>query len=502
MTVGAGGPSGNLGDLIPRGVGLDQRALVDLRPGGAAWTYRDVDTAAQQVGALLLGRFARGDRVALVADNSAEFVCAYLGILRAGLVAVPISTRMPAAVMSLLLEDAEAVAVMADAASAPNVPGDRPLFRLDDASIVGQAAVWPLRQLTRRPSPGEIAEILYTSGSTGRPKGVPLSHEGQVWALSAQSPASREPGQRTLIVAPLFHMNGLFNLSLALASGVEVVLQPTFNARLWLQAIADHRCTTLSGIATMFLMAARETDLIASLDLSSVKRVKLGSAPLSAAQVQRVQALFPGALITNGYGTTEVGASVFGEHPEGKPRPPLSVGYPRPETAWRFTDGGEAGVLELKTPAMFDGYLNLPLVTQERLRDGWYVTGDIMRHDAEGFFHFVGRADDMFICGGENIYPAEVEQMLARHPQIAQAAVAPAPDLVKGQIPIAFVVAADGAAPSAEELKAYALRHGPAYSHPRAFVVMDALPLSGVHKIDRAALLARAEEVARALDRS
>ena len=149
---------------------------------------------------------------------------------------------------------------------------------------------------------------------------------------------------------------------------------------------------------------------------------------------------------------------------------------------------------------MFTEYLNLPKITGEKLHDGWYDTGDVMRRDAQGFYYFTGRADDMFVCGGENVFPGEVEKMLERHPAVLQAAVVPVPDEIKGQIPIAFVVLKDRSLPL-EELKRFALESGPAFSHPRAFVVVDELPVASTHKPDKRPLMARALEVARALKR-
>jgi acyl-CoA synthetase (AMP-forming)/AMP-acid ligase II len=125
-----------------------------------------------------------------------------------------------------------------------------------------------------------------------------------------------------------------------------------------------------------------------------------------------------------------------------------------------------------------------------------------MRRDANGFFYFVGRADDMFVCGGENIYPGEIENLLERHPQVAQALVVPAPDDIKGQIPVAFIVPRPGARPSVEQIKAYALEHGPAYAHPRFVVFRDELPLSGTHKVDRTSLVKAAAELTRHAGRS
>jgi acyl-CoA synthetase (AMP-forming)/AMP-acid ligase II len=299
-------------------------------------------------------------------------------------------------------------------------------------------------------------------------------------------------------------MNGLFNITVALARRTCVISMPRFDARRFLEAAAHYRCTVLSGIPTMFALMVRERDAIERLDLTSVRDVTIGSAPLTDALLAKVQGLFPNAEIRNGFGTTEAGPAVFGPHPQGRPRPPVSLGYPFADVGCRLVDGASAdhGVLALRTPALMKGYLNQPQATASRMRDGWYVTGDVMRRDENGFYFFVGRADDMFVCGGENIYPGEIEKLLERHAAVAQAIVVPAPDDIKGQIPVAFVVPRNGAAISAEAIKQYALREGPAFAHPRFIEFMSQLPVSGTHKIDRSWLTAEAARIVRAAGRS
>ena len=148
------------------------------------------------------------------------------------------------------------------------------------------------------------------------------------------------------------------------------------------------------------------------------------------------------------------------------------------------------------------GYLNLPEVTAARLVDGWYDSGDVMRRDADGFYYFVGRADDMFVCGGENVYPGEVERLLERCPGVAQAAVVPVPDEIKGAIPVAFVVRSPGSTADTESVKAFALREGPAFAHPRFIIFRDVIPVASTHKVDRAALVADAAQLSRAAGRA
>jgi acyl-CoA synthetase (AMP-forming)/AMP-acid ligase II len=189
---------------------------------------------------------------------------------------------------------------------------------------------------------------------------------------------------------------------------------------------------------------------------------------------------------------------VFGPHPDGLPQPELSVGYPHPKVRLRLVDGdnrnAEQGVLEMSCPALMLGYHNREDVAPPFTPDHFYITGDIFRRDANGFHYFVGRTDDMFVSGGENIYPTEVERMLERHPGVAQAAVVPIDDDIKGQKPVAFIIAKPGQAHDSEEIKRFALAHAPAYEHPRSVWFVDEFPLASTNKIDRAALKRMAAE--------
>ena len=189
---------------------------------------------------------------------------------------------------------------------------------------------------------------------------------------------------------------------------------------------------------------------------------------------------------------------VFGPHPKGLPQPENSVGYPHPKVRLRLVDGAkrdaEQGVLEMNCPALMHGYHNRPDLPSPFTADDFYITGDVFRRDADGFHYFVGRTDDMFVSGGENIYPADVERMLERHPDVGQAVVVPIDDDIKGTKPVAFIIPKDGAKPTEDEIKSYALANAPAYQHPRFVWFVDELPLSSTNKVDRNALRKLAQE--------
>jgi len=339
--------------------------------------------------------------------------------------------------------------------------------------------------------------FLYTSGSTGTPKGVVLSHQSHLWVVETRLTGDLER-HRYLIAAPLYHMNALALAKLACAAHATIVLLPQFVAAAYIEAIERNRCTWLTAVPPMIAMMLRERDLLARTDLSSVEFIRMGSAPVSHALMEAIRHALPRASVTNAYGTTEAGPVVFGPHPKGLPQPEMSVGYPHPKVALRLVEGddrnADQGVLEMKCPALMNGYHNRPDVKPPFTADGFYVTGDVFRRDGDGFHYFIGRSDDMFVSGGENIYPADVERMLERHPDVAQAAVVPIDDDIKGQKPVAFVVSKPGRRPSEGEIKRFALANAPAYAHPRFVWFVDELPLASSNKIDRTLLHGLAQE--------
>jgi long-chain acyl-CoA synthetase len=339
--------------------------------------------------------------------------------------------------------------------------------------------------------------FLYTSGSTGTPKGVVLSHQSHIWVVETRLAPDLDR-HRYLIAAPLYHMNALALAKLACAAHASIVLLPQFTARAYIEAIGRYRCTWLTAVPPMIAMMLHEQDALANTDLSSVEFIRMGSAPVSASLMEAIHRTLPRASVTNAYGTTEAGPVVFGPHPKGLPQPEMSVGYPHPKVELRLVDGehrdADQGVLEMKSPAVMNGYHNRPDVKPPFTADGYYITGDVLRRDADGFHYFVGRTDDMFVSGGENIYPADVERMLERHPGVAQAAVVPIDDEIKGQKPVAFIVPKSGHAPNEDEIKRFALANAPAYAHPRFVWLVDELPLASTNKVDRVLLHRMAEE--------
>ncbi len=488
----------NLGDLIRRDRDLGKIAIIDLggEIGPREFSFATLDAMANGVASALLARgLKRGDRVALLSLNRAEYIAAYYGIMRAGLVAVPVNVKFPRAMIEFVLRDSGAKLVFCDAPRREDVPADLPAISFGVAfkHFLDRG---PFEAVT--PAPDEAAMFLYTSGSTGKPKGVALSHQSHLWVVETRLLGEDLERHRYLVAAPLYHMNALALAKLACAAHATIVLLPQFAARDYIAAIERYRCTWLTAVPPMIAMMLRERDLLARTDLSSVEYVRMGSAPVSPSLWEALARALPHAKATNAYGTTEAGPVVFGPHPKGLKQPPDSVGYPHQAVALRLVDGdnraAEQGVLEMKCPAVMLGYHNRPDLKDAITPDGFYVTKDVFRRDRDGFYYFVGRSDDMFVCGGENIYPGDVERMLETHPAIAQAAVVPIDDEIKGQKPVAFVVRRDGAALTDDDVKRHALAHAPANEHPRFVWFLDRLPLASTNKIDRASLIALAKE--------
>lgn len=452
-------------------------------------SFRQLNARADAIGlGLQQAGLNPGERVALLARNSIDYLASLLGIMRAGAVAVPINFRFPPETIERILLDSDSRLLLGD---------DDQLARVTLA-IPRVAFGHALAQFQREgnlplftPGENDLALLLYTSGSTGMPKGVRLTHASHRWVVQTRLARQELNDERVLIAAPFYHMNALALALLTLASHVTTVLLPQFDAREYILAVDRYRCSWLTAVPPMLAMMLREKALLARCDLSCVRVIRMGSAPVSDSLYHALRQWLPQARIINAYGTTEGGPVVFGPHPDGLPAPAGSPGYAHPGVTLRLRnaagDLADEGVLEMHSPALMQGYHQRPDITPFTA-DGFYLTGDVFRRDAEGFYWFVGRHDDMFVCGGENIWPGEVEKLLESHPQVQQACVVPVQDDIKGQKPVAWVIPRSGEEIAPEMLKSWTLTHGPAYLHPRHIWLTDRFPLAGTNKVDRRAL--------------
>lgn len=493
--------AGNLSSVLSGWPEPERTALVDLSAGRVReFSFGALSSLSDSVARGLHSRFGSGRfRVGIVARNSAEFVALYFGTMRAGGVAVPISWKLPPEILEYVLTDASVDAVFSDGSC--ELPNSASAVRIDRdwTSFLDPGCFEPAPV-----SRDSLAQILYTSGSTGRPKGVPLTHGGQFWAVEKAASLITDPSSyRVLVAAPLFHMNALFNVKRTLYCRSTVVLLPHFTAQDYERAIEEFHCDWVTCVPAMMALLARHLgDRVLPPRFAAVRRVFMSSSSFSPQLLATVQRMFPNAHIANSYGTTEAGPHVFQGHPNGLPTPPMSCGHPYSPDHVRLVgederviQGEGQGVLEMNTPATASGYLNLPETSAQLFRDGWYNSRDIMRRDANGFYYFMGRVDDMFTCGGENIYPIEVEQILERHPDIEQAVVVPVPDEIKQSLPVAFVVPRSGANLDEAPLKKWFLDRAPGFMCPRRIGFVKEIPLAQTNKVDRGHLSEMAREL-------
>jgi long-chain acyl-CoA synthetase len=440
--------------------------------------------------------FVKGDRIGIFCSNRLEFLEVFYGAMRAGVIPVPIGILLPSDTIEWIVGDAQLKLIFCDTELLDKVPANIAHIAVESKAYEAFKDPGPFEALV--PSGDDVAFQPYTSGSTGRPKGVVLSHRAHVWVAET---ISRDRGfcrtDRMIVAAPLYHKHAMNAIKSVLVGGSTVVLMKKFEPRAYLDAVSRYRVSVLSGVPTIFAMILQQRDLIEGADFSFVRLATLGGAPASDELIDAVAKILPNADIICIFGITETSAALFGSHPLNQPRPRHSVGYPIAGNDFRLVGGPDEnfGVLHVRGPGMMNGYHNNPEEMERRLKDGWFNTGDVLRKDANGWYYFIGRSDDMFVCSGNNIYPGEVELMLERHPDIDQAVIVPVPDEIRYQIPYAFVVRRKGSALSEQDVKDHALKNAPPYQYPRKVIFVEQLLLNGVGKIDRKALKAQAHEI-------
>ena len=425
-----------------------------------------------------------------------------------GVVPVPLNTRLGADVLDYIVKDAGCVAAVVEPAAnpafaevvdklglqGPSRPRDPcPPGWLDyETELQATPAAFDPPKLS-----GDHPSFQpYTSGSTGRPKGVILTHAGQMWWIRVcHRYWPMQESDRALTAVPLYHKNAMAGaIKTVLHAGASTVILPNFEPRRFLETLANYRCTYTGGVPAVFTLLLQQRDLLESLDFSALKGMKIGSAPTARELQEAVEAAFK-VPVRESYGLTEGGPVMIGSPTDGRDVPKGSCGviWPEGEVKLVDADGKENesyGELWVKNPGVTPGYHNLPEVNRQRIVDGWLRTGDLFSRDADGFFFFKGRTDDMFNSGGENIYPLEVEGLLLTHPDIADVSVVPVAHAIKGEVPVAVVVKRKGASIGEREVRDFALKNGPAYAHPRRVLFVDALPLNGAAKTDRIAVKA------------
>jgi long-chain acyl-CoA synthetase len=480
----------------------DKVAIIDLSgEEPRRHTYRELETeVACAAQALAAAGLRKGERCIVSIPNGVTFLAVFLGALRLGLVPVPINFRLGADMLASIVRDAGCRAIVGSPRHTPACCdiADRLGIELRLSTDAARQGWADYRALLARQSARRIVEPMafddtafqpYTSGSTGIPKGIALTHGGMIWGVEhSQKYWPLSPADRLIVAAPMFHKNAMRgSVKPALRGGASLVILRNFDARRYLEAVAEHRVTFCSGVPTMFAEMLRQTDLIETLDLSALKRISMGSAIVPPQLIDRLSATFK-VSVRESYGLTEGGGAIR-QPIDGRVPPRGSVGLVAPELEVKLVgpdgEAGDEGECWIRSPYVLREYVNLPELTRERIRDGWLRTGDVLRRDADGFFYYVTRIDDMFVCGGENIYPKEVENLALKHPDVADVAVAPLTHATKGLAPAAMVALKRGKSVTVEELQRFFAENGPAFAIPRAILLVDAIPLNGAGKVDR-----------------
>ncbi|WP_264554704.1 class I adenylate-forming enzyme family protein [Halocatena marina] len=530
-----GKPLRHMGDLPAMAAHRygDKTAFVGL---GGEQSFAELDTESRRVANVLLDAgVAAGERVGLLIPNTLQFPSAYFGAIKAGTVPIPLNLRMDPETLVFVLEDGDvdyliASPLLADEAKRLSRAADVETTFIPGVSDHGcinySHAIAAASADLDRPERAfdDVACQPYTSGTTGKPKGVLLTHENLLTTIESYDSGglALDPDDTGLLVLPLFHvyaMNAL--MGTFLYTGATMILQPQPEAEPMLNAIQEHSITHFAGVPAMYTMMFREyRDSPLDYDLSSLENAICAAAPLADSTRREIEAAWD-VPMTEGWGMTETSPAGTTEPSRGVRKAAGCIGPPVPNIELKLTnpDSRETliepeeltpfvnanidfddetqvtGEIAVRGPQVFTGYYERPAKTEAVFDDdGWFYTGDIARVDSDGYFWIVDRADDMMIVGGENVYPAEVEDALYDHPAVAEAAVVAADHEMKGKAPVAFVVTEDGATVDEEELRQFTLDHVATYAHPRRVFFVTELPRSATQKVQRFKLEATASE--------
>ena len=463
------------------------RVAIDCR--GVETTYVELDERSDRLAAgLLAAGLAPGDRVATLTATSPEHVVVFFACAKAGLILMPLNTRLARPELRYQLDDAEPALVLRSDEYA-DIAG-----RLHGTVAGLEDLVAESNYLPPGPADDDGLLLVYTSGTTGKPKGALLTHANCFWTnLSFDRVAGLSAEDTVLQVLPQFHVGG-WNVQPLLAwwKGATVVLEPSFDPARALELIAEKRVTTMMGVPATYLFMAQQPGFPRA-DLWSLRRAVVGGAPMPEALLEAWHER--GVEIVQGYGLTEAAPNVLCLPPEdaarkrgfaGKPYPHVDVALRDPENG-ALLDGATEGELLVKGPNVFAGYWRNPEATAAAFADGWLLTGDVAARDDEGYYRIVGRIKDMVISGGENVYPAEIENVLHEHSAVKEAAVVGVPDERWGEACLAFVVLAGDA--TEEALLEHCRGRLARYKVPKGVRFVESLPRNALDKVAKAELV-------------
>ncbi|GAA4840092.1 class I adenylate-forming enzyme family protein [Garicola koreensis] len=484
---------------------------------GVALTYREFEHRSARLAQLLINAGYRPqERIATISGNSADHAVLFFACAKAGLVLAPLSWRLrprelaaqlqiadPALLVieeefSSLAEEACALTTSAPSRVRPGRDG----IELEVADPHRRGGSTAGLRTPGSPVQDDDALLMpFTSGTEGPAKAAVLTHANCFWNnLALSRTLEITTSDVVLAILPQFHTGG-WNIQPLLAwwTGATVVMERTFDAGRVLSLIEERRITTLMAVPTQYLMLAEHPNFAAT-DLSSLRLAVVGGASMPPTLLRVWHAR--GVPLVQGYGLTEAGPNVLSLPAEdarervgwmGKPYPHVEVAVADPVTG-RLLEGPAVGELLVAGPSVFAGYFGDPDATARALAGGWLRTGDLVERDAEGYFRIVDRLKDIFIRGGENVVPSEVEQVLATHPGVADAAVVGVPDDRWGETGHAFIVRRRGVLVDETTLDEHCAEHLSAPKRPSAYSFVAVLPRTGLDKVARARLRPAAAE--------
>ncbi len=460
-------------------------------------TYGELHNAGEQLSQFLTQEkgIAKGDRIAVISDFGLAYFVLFAAAQKLGFVLVPINERLAAREVAFLLGNCEPSLLVYEEKHATLAKESNAELNIDTSSnedIMNWCQGNLNIDLPDGPTEEDPVFILYTSGTTGFPKGALYTHKMMMWnSLNTALRLNVTAFDHTLMVMPPFHTGGWNVLTTPfLHFGASVTVLPKFEADEVLQLLESEGSTLFMAVPTMVRMLAY-SPLFDSAKLDKLRYFIVGGEALPIPLIEKYAA--KNVMIRQGYGLTEVGTNVTSLAAEDAIRKRGSIGFPNfyIETRLVKEDGEEAstneiGELWLKGPVVTPGYWKNPEATAKSLENGWFKTGDLLRKDEEGYLYVVDRIKNMFISGGENVYPAEVEKYLASHPSISEVAVVGIADDKWGEVGKAIIVSTDNL--SGEELKAFCVKGLAKFKVPKQFVFLDALPKTDSGKIDRKGL--------------
>jgi fatty-acyl-CoA synthase len=479
------------GDLLGERARLTpgKQALVEVS-SGRRFTYADLNRRAAHMAHLWTAEcgLSPGDRIGILAENRVEYVDAFFAAGKSGVVLVPLGTRLTAGELAALIDDAGLRVVLYSrrwAQLKEQVEGSMSWVDLDTLDLDREIDFVP-----HPCAPEDLWCLLYTSGTTGKPKGVMLPHRMVIWnGYNTVASWQLREDDIAPIFTPMYHAGGLaVFLTPMFVIGGSVVLHDRFEASEVWRSIERERATIVFGVPTIFKMM-QEAPEFATVDLSSVRWSISGGAPLPRYLIDQYGER--GVVFKQGYGLTEAGVNCFAMTSEEAARKAGSIGKPMLFAETRVCDANgqtlgaeETGELWLRGPHVSRGFWKQPEATAAALTaDGWLRTGDLAHCDVDGFYYIDGRINDMFISGGLNIYPAEIENVLMQCPALQEAAVLGIPDAIWGEVGAAFVVARAGASPSPGEIAHFLEARLARYKLPRQYHFLETLPRTAYGKI-------------------